>query len=401
MSVFPGANPPDSHANSPDADRSEPTQTGLAHGELTAPADSHQDSRKQPGSAHRNNSGAGAQETVSAPWVGTATSHHSKPTVYPGAQQPTIAFEKRLPYHRLSFAYARSRWFSPLLEGLLGVAIFMVLAIMGAVVFSLITVIHSRSMSNLAQTLETLQSRVLIDPVVMIYVFGTNALMIPALFLARLVCGPKPLSLVHSVLGRIRWSLLGIACLLGLVCYGTYYLAALGMDGFSTLGFYHHQPAEPVFWVFILLSITIIPLQCYAEELVFRGYLMQTIGRWLKHPAWAIILPAPLFMIGHAYDLWGQASVLAMGLIAGFLCWYTGGLEAGIGMHIMNNVLTVFMGMFAGADPFAQGGSSPEDFALGVAVELAYAVLMCLYVRYKGYERTGLFSVNTVRPHLA
>ena len=42
---------------------------------------------------------------------------------------------------------------------------------------------------------------------------------------------------------------------------------------------------------FILLVI-LTPFQCFAEELVFRGLMTQTIGSWFRIPILAIVIPA-------------------------------------------------------------------------------------------------------------
>lgn len=324
-----------------------------------------------------------------------APAHHMLP--HPTPEPPTI--ERALPYHRLALADARSRWFSPILEGLLGAVIYFMVAIAFAVVVIIVLFVRLPNNAALEFNTDLLQSQVLDDPLLLVYLFGSITLMIPALYLARLACGPKPWSLVHSVHSRIRWPILWVGLGCAAICYGTYYVVLLGADGFASLGFHHHQPQQVVFWVYILLILTLVPVQCYAEELVFRGYLMQTIGRWLKHPAWAIALPAPLFMLGHTYDLWGQLSVLMMGMVSGFLCWYTGGLEVSIGLHVVNNVLSMMLGYFAGADPFQQQGSNPLDFAAGSTIEVLYAALICWYVRRKGFPRTGTFHVKQAAPH--
>jgi hypothetical protein len=49
-----------------------------------------------------------------------------------------------------------------------------------------------------------------------------------------------------------------------------------------------------------VVILLLVPLQAAAEEYIFRGYLMQSIGRWLRHPAFAILLPVPLFVLGTA-----------------------------------------------------------------------------------------------------
>ncbi|MDF2498717.1 MAG: family intrarane metalloprotease protein, partial [Arthrobacter koreensis] len=59
----------------------------------------------------------------------------------------------------------------------------------------------------------------------------------------------------------------------------------------------------------LLVAVAVVPFQAAAEEYAFRGLLMQVIGSWLRHPAFAILLPVPLFVLGHGYGLVGQIDV--------------------------------------------------------------------------------------------
>jgi len=271
-----------------------------------------------------------------------------------------------------------------------GLAIYVVLGVLFGVMTGLI--LRGRVGDNFESFV---RNNVLDDPLAMFFVFGSVALMFPAIRVARLIFGPRPWGLVHSVQRRVRWSLLLTALVVGAFCYGLLSLLTLMLDGFSSIGFHHKQPHEVAFWLNMVLLLVLVPLQCYAEELVFRGYLMQTIGRWLKNPAWAILLPAPLFMLAHGYDPWGQASIVVVAVLAGFLCWYTGGLEAAIGMHVMNNITTMAMGMFANTDPLQmQSSGTPTDFAMVLAAELLYTVAICWFTHYRGYLRTARFTVQ-------
>ena len=98
---------------------------------------------------------------------------------------------------------------------------------------------------------------------------------------------------------------------------------------------------------FILVVIFLTPFQAAGEEYLFRGYLTQAIGslvppglrlRWLGRTL-AVSIPAVLFALAHGV---GQPPPvffdrLAFGLVAGVLVIATGGLEAAIAMHVLNN----------------------------------------------------------------
>ena len=82
------------------------------------------------------------------------------------------------------------------------------------------------------------------------------------------------------------------------------------------------------------------PLQAIGEEYAFRGYALQAFGALTRRPWVAILLSATLFALAHGVQ---NAPLfldrLAFGLMAGYVVLRTGGLEAGIAMHVWNNLV--------------------------------------------------------------
>lgn len=294
-----------------------------------------------------------------------------------------------LPYHRLSHVNPRARWFTPVLEGLLIAGIYFVLLLM--VSFALLAfAVMLRVPYDYLTDLQRIYANVFKTPLVFIALLITIIPVIPAIFIARLITNFKPLGLIHSIAGRMRWSYLGVFLGFGFLIFGLYYVGFATLDGSLTTQNSVHPLNSGMFWLYIVLILLIVPFQCYAEELLFRGYLMQTVGRWLKNPVWAIIVPAPIFMVLHGYGLWGLLSVLTMALIAGFLCWYTGGLEAGIGLHIANNVSIFIFGLLGLADPFdANREAQALDFVQALILQLAFAGLVYMYT-YRQKRKAAL-----------
>ena len=294
-----------------------------------------------------------------------------------------------LPYHRLSHVNPRARWFTPVLEGLLIAGIYFVLLLI--VSFALLAfAVMLRVPYDYLTDLQRIYANVFKTPLVFIALLITIIPVIPAIFIARLITNFKPLGLIHSIAGRMRWSYLGVFLGFGFLIFGLYYVGFATLDGSLTTQNSVHPLNSGMFWLYIVLILLIVPFQCYAEELLFRGYLMQTVGRWLKNPAWAIIIPAPIFMVLHGYGLWGLLSVLTMALIAGFLCWYTGGLEAGIGLHIANNVSIFIFGLLGLADPFdANREAQALDFVQALILQLAFAGLVYMYA-YRQKRKAAL-----------
>lgn len=306
--------------------------------------------------------------------------------------------QQELGYHRLSHADPKGAWWKPLVEAVIGVPLYLVLSLLLVAAFFFVLLLGldpalpaDPSYLLLAASSEIFEQEALRSPATFVFLFGSVALMFPALWGARLILGPKPWGLIHSVAGRMRWGWLatccGLAALLVVVLPLAFDLAVGARYIPST-----SLPTGGLIAMLVAI-VLVVPVQAYAEELVFRGYLMQTIGRWLKHPAWAIIIPAPLFMLGHLYDLWGQLSVLVMGLAAGYITWRTGGLEAAIALHVVNNLLAMSFGVLGMADPFLQQGSTVGMFISALVSNGLFVLVVIWVARKKGIERTRTAQV--------
>lgn len=102
------------------------------------------------------------------------------------------------------------------------------------------------------------------------------------------------------------------------------------------------------FWLpFAAAALLLTPLQCAAEELVFRGYLVQAFGRLCRHPAVPALLSSTAFTLPHLYNpevaAYGlaimAANYFAMGLFLATVALRDGRLELAIGAHAGNNLL--------------------------------------------------------------
>lgn len=86
------------------------------------------------------------------------------------------------------------------------------------------------------------------------------------------------------------------------------------------------------------------PLQALGEECLFRGYLLQVFGSWSRSRAVAVLATATLFALAHGIQ---NAPLffdrLTFGLMAGTLVILTGGLEAAIALHVLNNLVAFGM----------------------------------------------------------
>jgi len=149
------------------------------------------------------------------------------------------------------------------------------------------------------------------------------------------------MTMVHQVAPRwltsvqpgVRWRYLFVCLAIAVVALnGTLLLSALVSE---PLDF----QVQPAFWWFLLVIIFTSPIQAAAEELFFRGYLMQALGSLVRQPWFGVIVSSVVFALLHGtQNLPLFFARLAFGLLAAILVWRTGGLEAAIAAHIVNNV---------------------------------------------------------------
>ena len=202
-----------------------------------------------------------------------------------------------------------------------------------------------------------------------------------------------------SVVPKMRWKLFFIFVGISAVALMAQIAVSMLMPGSQEAevsGQVNHFSATTALLGLIILLTT--PFQAAGEEYVFRGYLMQAIGSFWSFsnvPAWvakwvAIVGTATLFALAHGvqnFPLFFDRFMF--GFIAGWLVVRTGGLEAGIAMHILNNFLA-----FGYALAFSDLSSTLNVSEVGwenIPVTLTqagtYAVLVLLVARKLDVQR--------------
>lgn len=171
------------------------------------------------------------------------------------------------------------------------------------------------------------------------------AMLIPIAGLATWIAhGVRP-GFVSSVIGRFRWGWFAW-CLLVIIPLWLLYigLATLLMDD---SGLTLDTAGRPSTWVALLvLTLLTTPLQSAGEEYLFRGWLMQQIGAYVRNTyvalAIAIVISSVFFALAHtSLDPWILIDLAAFATAAVLLTWRTGGLEAAVALHIVNNVIVL------------------------------------------------------------
>ena len=155
---------------------------------------------------------------------------------------------------------------------------------------------------------------------------------IPSIYVAARIVRDRPFSSYLSSRGGWSWDifikLFAIALLVTLI-FTAYDFVFTG-SSFNT--------NVPIY--IIILTVIIAPLQCFAEELVFRGFLMQTVGSWIGVPIVAVIIQAIIFAVLHSYNTMAILSIICTAIIFGLIAWYSKGLEITTAMHSANNIIS-------------------------------------------------------------
>lgn len=373
----------------------------------------------------------------SAPDPNSAPDLASAPAPQPAWARPVTEVRwvetEALEYHQLLRGVPRPRWWKPLLGLILGVLYYFTLSTgFTLVVFGIAALGSSEPLTQEAMlALATPDTQ---RPLSMVMTLGSIALMIPSALLAMLSVGLSPAGRLWSVALRIRWRWIGRAVLPAFVAL--FVINAVGIGLSLLLSPAEEQlVSEPAgfdvnaaLWS-VLIILLLVPLQSTAEELVFRGAFMQAIGAW-RGRAWfvvllalgiplvavslyafggtqglleqgsnvlivaavvfgaaalmrwrtgspiiAVALPSFVFAFAHIYEIWGMLSVASMALVAAWLVWRTGGLEAAITLHVVNNIVGFLMMAvaFGGETKQVAEGGSPVSLFANVLGQVLFA----------------------------
>lgn len=106
---------------------------------------------------------------------------------------------------------------------------------------------------------------------------------------------------------------------------------------------------------FTLASLIFIPIQTSAEELFFRGYVLQSVGLLVKNPLLLSFGSGFLFMVPHlanpevAVNFWLLALFyFAFGAFLAYITLKDNSLELALGVHAGNNLFTAIFANYVG-----------------------------------------------------
>ncbi|QWZ10422.1 CPBP family intramembrane metalloprotease [Nocardioides panacis] len=207
---------------------------------------------------------------------------------------------------------------------------------------------------------------------------GIASLTLVTWFLMRVLHGMRPRWLA-SVVPRMRWRFFALCLGFAVVAVVAQVVvgALLPSSAGEISGSLTAVTRSTVISGVVILLTT--PLQAIGEEYLFRGYLLQAVGslfgsRWI-----AIVATATMFALAHGaqnFPLFFDR--FAFGLIAGWLVTATGGLEAGIALHIVNNFFALGLALAFGdiSETLNTSSASWWNIVLTVTQSVVYAGLV-------------------------
>ena len=273
--------------------------------------------------------------------------------------------------------FEKYKWYKPLISLVLVLIVYFVFQIILLVVFN---IIYGESVINgiLFGGYETLNT----SDASVYFSYISIAVFIPAIYIASKIVRDRPFSSYASSRGGWNWKLYFKCLLIPLAVYIIVNVISILFDNNPKTS------TSQVSLITMVLSLILIPLQCIAEEYVFRGALMQALGSWFKIPILAIVIQAILFALLHSYDALGVISIAISGVVYGLLAWRTNGIEAGAAIHSINNL----MGFYIVA--LGLGSISSKVSITEFIVDVALTLISAAALYYIGNKK-GWFSEKT------
>jgi len=189
------------------------------------------------------------------------------------------------------------------------------------------------------------------DPIVsLVELSAFDAALIIGILLAVLVIHKRPFLTVITPNLSIDWKKIGKSC--GLF-FGLVALATL-VDYLLNPSTYYFRLNPGRFLIFAPVAVVLVPIQTTAEELLFRGYLLQSIALVTRNRVALVAISGVLFMIPHLANpevtvgFWSMAFYyFLVGAVLTIMTLRSNSLETAIGIHTSINMFAALVVNYA------------------------------------------------------
>ena len=209
----------------------------------------------------------------------------------------------------------------------------------------------------------------------------------PALYISSRIVKDRPFSSYSSSRGGWNWKIYFKCLIIPFIIYLIIAILTVLNNGKA------HTTKITI--LPLILGLIFIPLQCIAEEHVFRGLFMQTLGSWFNIPVLAVILQSIIFALAHPYNILGVIGISISRLAFGFLAWKSNGLESASALHTINNLMG-FYTVALGYD-ILQNNITNMDFISGlVCMSLSTIIIYYIGTKYEWFnEKTNENKISS------
>lgn len=203
-----------------------------------------------------------------------------------------------------------------------------------------------------------LDEAVLSDPLVDLYLSHVIFLFaIPGVWLAVRFILKRPFRTVITPNAKINWRRI----FFGFIAYFLLMIAVQLIDFAIHPDSYSMQDVDASRFIWLLAAaLILVPFQTSAEELFFRGFLLQAFGRLTKNPLILTLIVGGLFGVLHFANpemnngaVWAGIEYLTFGFVWTYYTIKTGSIEISLGAHAANNM---FLCMFITEKNSVYGG---------------------------------------------
>ncbi|MDA8439865.1 MAG: CPBP family glutamic-type intramembrane protease [Propionibacterium sp.] len=320
------------------------------------------------------------------PWQGDRTPVAAPYVITAPATRRQSAFPAAPASYPTFWRGPRWRWWKALVILVVGGVFFLVDQTVAVLIAATIDAISGRVPFSQFVTSAS-QGTIVTTPAIFIANNLSLVVLVPAaMLISWAVTGQRPRWL-SSISGGIRWRWLGLclamAAPLWVVLVVIQFFGSGGLAGNPL-----HVTGDTL--PLLLAVILTTPLQSAGEEYTFRGVINRSVASWVPHEIGGALagglVSSTLFMLAHgAGDPWLNLFYFCFGAIATFLTWRTGGLEASIAMHVVNNITSEWSLPFvniAGMFDRQDGTAGP-----GVLIQLSLPVIALVLIVWQARRR--------------
>ena len=152
------------------------------------------------------------------------------------------------------------------------------------------------------------------------------------------------------------------------------------------------------FFTLVLVSFLLLPFQTSAEELVFRGYLMQGLGVLAKNRWFPLLVTSTAFGLLHGMNpeveklgFGIMVFYIGTGFLYGICTLMDEGTEIALGLHAANNIVAALFITSSWAafqtDALYIDTSEPQlDWTIFVPVFVVYPILIFIFSKKYGWK---------------